>query len=107
MTKTVQLSRRRNRLMQLTEHTEYTPSAQELRSSQELALLASRTAELNQELHLFIVVMGILIGAILALFIGYHINLIAWQVVLMVALPWALAYWLRKVYIYTLVHFQD
>ncbi len=107
MTKTVQLSRRKHRLMQLTEHTEYNPSVREQRSAQELALIASRTAELNQQPHFFIVVMGTIIGAILALFIGYHIEPIAWQVALLASIPWALAYLLRKVYLYTLVHYQD
>lgn len=107
MTKTVQLSRRKNRLMQLTEHTEYMPCAQEQRSAQQLAVMASRIAELDQQPHFFIVVMGTIIGAILALFIGYHLELIVWQVALLASIPWALAYLLRKVYIYTLVNFKD
>ena len=109
MTKMVQLSRprRKNRFMSLTEHTEYNPTAQEIRSAREQALLEKRTAELDQEPHLFIVIMGTLVGVILALFIGYHVEPISWQIAILASLPWALAYMLRKVYIYTLVHFQD
>lgn len=62
------------------------------------------TDELESQSHLFIVVLGTVIGAILALFIGYHINAGAVHFLLLGILPLCLAYVLRKVYIYTLTH---
>jgi len=62
------------------------------------------TDELEAESHLFIVILGTIIGAILALFIGYHIEATAAHYLLLSALPVCLAYSLRKVYIYTLTH---
>lgn len=47
---------------------------------------------------------AVVIGAILALFIGYHINIMIMHFILLSILPICLAYLLRKVYIYTLTH---
>jgi len=60
--------------------------------------------QLEQESHLFIVILGTIIGAILALFIGYHVNTGVVQFMLLSILPVVSAYFLRRVYIYTLTH---
>ncbi len=60
--------------------------------------------QLEQESHLFIVVLGTIIGAILALFIGYHLNTGPVQFMLLSILPVFSAYFLRRVYIYTVTH---
>ncbi|WP_216933836.1 MULTISPECIES: FUSC family protein [unclassified Acinetobacter] len=62
------------------------------------------TEELEHQSHLFVVILGTVIGAILALFIGYHINTGIIHFILLSILPVCLAYFLRKVYIYTLTH---
>ncbi|MCO8044376.1 FUSC family protein [Acinetobacter bohemicus] len=62
------------------------------------------TEELERQSHLFIVILGTVIGAILALFVSYHINATAVHFLLLSVLPICLAYLLRKVYIYTLSH---
>jgi len=62
---------------------------------------------LNQKSHLFIVVLGAVIGAILSIFITYHLNSNPLSYTLIGVIPFALAYSLRKVYIYTLVHSQE
>lgn len=60
--------------------------------------------ELERQSHLFVVILGTMIGAILALFIGYHTNISIIHFMLLSLLPICLAYGLRKVYIYTLTH---
>ena len=62
---------------------------------------------LNQKPHLFIVVLGTVIGAILSTFIAYHLNSNPLIYTLISVIPFALAYSLRKVYIHTLVHSQE
>lgn len=62
---------------------------------------------LNQKSHLFIVVLGAVIGAILSIFIAYHLNYNPLSYTLISVIPFALAYSLRKVYIHTLVHSQE
>ena len=62
---------------------------------------------LNQKSHLFIVVLGAVIGAILSTFIAYHLNSNPLSYTLISVIPFALAYSLRKVYIHTLVHSQE
>ena len=69
-----------------------------------LQRLRQITEELEQQSHLFVVILGTVIGAILALFIGYHINTSIMHFILLSILPICLAYLLRKVYIYTLTH---
>lgn len=64
-------------------------------------------AKLNQESHLFIVCLGMLIGTTLSLFIGYHLNTTFINIMFLMALPIVLTYCLRKVYIHTLVHYQE
>ena len=60
--------------------------------------------ELESQSHVFVVILGTVIGAILALFIGYHLNTSVIHFMLLSVLPVCLAYDLRKVYIYTLTH---
>lgn len=60
--------------------------------------------QLEHESHLFIVVLGTLIGATIALFIGYHINPSVFHSLLLSIFPIIIAYLLRRVYIYTLIH---
>ncbi|WP_104473623.1 hypothetical protein [Acinetobacter indicus] len=60
--------------------------------------------QLEQRSHLFIVGFGTALGAILAMFIAYHLSNI-WSGYLIVAvLPLLVAYGLRKVYVHTLSH---
>ncbi|ANF82274.1 hypothetical protein A3K93_08765 [Acinetobacter sp. NCu2D-2] len=68
-----------------------------------LQRLNQLSAEVEQESHLFIVILGTVIGAILALFIGYHLNNSAIHFLLLITIPVVLAYTLRRVYIYTLL----
>lgn len=61
---------------------------------------------LDQQSHLLVVILGTLIGAVFALFIGYHLNS-SWENLWLVSLPLGMSYLLRKVYIYTLLHYQE
>lgn len=63
--------------------------------------------ELEQESHIFIVCLGMLIGTTLSLFIGYHLNTTLMNIFLLMSLPVALTYCLRKIYIHTLIHYQE
>ena len=67
---------------------------------------ATIKSTLNQESHLFIVVLGTMIGAILSIFIAYHLNSNLLSYALLSVLPFTFAHSLRKVYIHTLVHSQ-
>ena len=60
--------------------------------------------KLEQRTHLFIVVLGMLIGSSIALGIGYHLNSNVLNYALLSFIPIVLAYSLRKVYIHTLTH---
>jgi hypothetical protein len=71
-------------------------SQQKINSQQEIH---GRKLQLNQESH-----MGMVIGAILALFIGYHLNSTGLNAMLLLSLPVILTYLLRKIYIHTLVY---
>lgn len=62
---------------------------------------------LHQQSHLFIVGLGTVIGALISLLIGYHLETTAANIALLSLIPMALPYLLREVYIYTLVHMQD
>lgn len=61
-------------------------------------------AKLEQRTHLFIVVLGMLIGSSIALGVGYHLNATPLNFSLLSLIPITLAYTLRKVYIHTLTH---
>lgn len=62
---------------------------------------------LEQESHLFIVILGAVIGSILSIFIAYHLKPNLFEYAMLSAIPFALSYSLRKVYIHTLVHSQE
>lgn len=61
-------------------------------------------AKLEQRPHIFIVVLGMLIGSSIALGVGYHLSSSLFNYTLLTLMPIALAYSLRKVYIHTLTH---
>lgn len=77
--------------------------------SQTVPVITSQNikTELEQESHLFIICLGMMIGAILSLFIGYHLNTTWINLFLLMSFPVALTYCLRKIYIHTLIHYQD
>src|SRR5690606_19181303 len=60
--------------------------------------------ELEQQSHLIHVIVGPVSGAILALFIGYHIITSMMHFILISIVTFCLAYILRIVYIYPLTH---
>lgn len=66
--------------------------------------LQGRKQQLNQQTHLFIVLMGMVLGAVLTLFIAYHLEMNVLNIALLLTFPVLLTYMLRKVYIHTLVH---
>lgn len=68
-----------------------------------LQRLKQITFELEHESHLLIVFLGTVIGAVFALFIGYHLQNHAIHFLLLISLPIGLAYLLRRIYIYTVV----
>lgn len=63
--------------------------------------------KLEQESHIFIICLGMVIGTTLSLFIGYHLNTTLINIFLLMSLPVALTYCLRKIYIHTLIHYQE
>lgn len=65
--------------------------------------LNQMTVALENESHLFIVMLGTTIGATIALFVGYHIHTSALHFLLLSVIPVCLAYILRKIYIHTLI----
>ena len=69
--------------------------------------LAEIKMALEQESHLFIVILGAVIGSILSIFIAYHLKPNLFEYAMLSAIPFALSYSLRKVYIHTLVHSQE
>ncbi|TCH64352.1 FUSC family protein [Acinetobacter sp. ANC 4862] len=62
---------------------------------------------LDKQSHLFIVILGAVIGTILSIFIAYHLKPNLFEYALLSVIPFALSYSLRKVYIHTLVHSQE
>ncbi|TCB52608.1 FUSC family protein [Acinetobacter sp. ANC 4779] len=62
---------------------------------------------LEQESHLFIVILGAVIGTILSIFIAYHLKPNLLEYAMLSVIPFALSYSLRKVYIHTLVYSQE
>ena len=64
-------------------------------------------SQLNRQSHLFIVILGTLLGATIALSIGYSIKAHLFGYLLLTSIPIFISYILRKVYIYTLLNFQD
>lgn len=68
--------------------------------------LQGRKQQLNQQSHVFMIAFGMFIGAILALFVGYHLNMTLFNVAVLLSLPIILTYMLRKIYIHTVVHIE-
>lgn len=62
---------------------------------------------LNQESHIAIVLLGCLLGTIIAIAIGMSVKPTAFNCILLAGIPVAMSYVLRQVYIYTLIHFKD
>lgn len=62
---------------------------------------------LNAESHIFIVVLGALIGSAIAFAIGYTISANWLEYGLLILIPLIIAYCLRRVYIYTLLNFKE
>ena len=62
---------------------------------------------LNAESHIFIVLLGAILGGIIALAIGYSIEASALHYCMLSLIPVVTSYILRHVYIYTLIHFQE
>lgn len=91
--------------MDISEHSEYQGALRP--QPLDPAQLYRLKNQLDREPHLFIVLLGAVIGVILALFISYHLKVMLFSLVCLVALPVTLAYFLRRVYIYTLLHYQD
>lgn len=69
--------------------------------------LHQRKLQLNQQTHLFIVLMGMVLGTVLASFMAYHLNMTVFNGGLLLSFPVLLTYMLRKIYIHTLVHTED
>ncbi|NHB58344.1 hypothetical protein G9F32_09985 [Acinetobacter sp. 194] len=68
---------------------------------------APSASSLNAESHIFIVVLGALIGAAIAFAIGYSISANWLEYGLLMLIPLVITYFLRKVYIYTLLNFKE
>lgn len=62
---------------------------------------------LNQQPHFFILIMGFIIGSVIAIAIGFSFKVSALAILLLTCIPFVLCFLLRKVYIHTLLHFQD
>lgn len=62
---------------------------------------------LHAESHIFIVLLGAILGAIIALAIGYSIQASLWSYISLSLIPIISSYILREVYIYTLLNFQE
>ena len=69
--------------------------------------LQQRKSQLNQQTHVFIVLMGMVLGAVLASFMAYHLNMTVLNSGLLLSFPVLLTYLLRKIYIHTLAHTED
>lgn len=63
--------------------------------------------QLNQQSHVFVVFLGALLGACIALAIGYSIEASLVHYSTLALIPLLMSFVLRKVYIHTLIHFKD
>lgn len=63
--------------------------------------------QLNQQSHIFVVLLGAVLGAIIALAIGYSIEASLVHYSTLALIPLLLSFVLRKVYIHTLIHYKD
>ena len=62
---------------------------------------------LNAESHIFIVLLGSILGGMIALAIGHSVQASPVNFVMLSLIPIGMSYILRKVYIYTLLNYQD
>lgn len=62
---------------------------------------------LNQQPHFLVLLLGLVTGSTIALAIGFTLKADLATSLLLSLIPIALCYLLRKVYIYTLLHYQD
>lgn len=62
---------------------------------------------LNQQPHFLVLLLGLVTGSTIALAIGFTLKANLAISLLLSLIPIALCYLLRKVYIYTLLHYQD
>lgn len=62
---------------------------------------------LNGQSHIFIVTLGSLIGAAVALAIMYSLSATWMSYLFLIIIPVCVSYILRKVYIYTLINYSD
>lgn len=69
--------------------------------------LAEAKFELNQRPHFFMIILGLVIGSILSVFIGYHIQPQLMSYIFLSFIPLLMAYGLRKVYIHTSIENLD
>lgn len=71
-------------------------------------LIVEKTqAQLNQQSHIFVVLLGAILGAFIALAIGYSIEVSLLHYSTLALIPLFMSFVLRKVYIHTLIHFKD
>lgn len=59
--------------------------------------------DIKKQPHFMILLLGMMIGGMLALFIGYHIQHYALSYLILAFIPIAMAIFLRKIYIHTLI----
>ena len=64
-------------------------------------------SQLSQQSHIFVVFLGAVLGAIIALAIGYSIEASLLHYSVLALIPVLMSFVLRKVYIHTLIHFRD
>ena len=62
---------------------------------------------LNTQSHIFIVLLGMLLGSTIALAIGHSIAPTLIHFLFLGMIPITMSYILRQVYIYTLIHYQE
>lgn len=62
---------------------------------------------LEKQSHIFIVILGSILGTIFSAFIAYHISYSFINFLFLMIIPILVSYFLRKVYIHTLVHYQE
>ncbi|WP_296277678.1 hypothetical protein [uncultured Acinetobacter sp.] len=62
---------------------------------------------LNQQPHFLILILGLVTGSTIAMAIGYGLKAHFALSLFLIIIPIALCYLLRKVYIYTVLHFQE
>ncbi len=64
-------------------------------------------SQLNQQSHIFVVLLGAVLGGIIALAMGYSMEASLVHYLTLAFIPVLASFVLRKVYIYTLIHYKD